>query len=85
MFTSTISKPDANAQALAYAQNYANVNGQCNSQVNLQYNHYGWGYVSVMLTKMDTYEQYYFDIYYGGSGLFGSVPSGNYDITIYYY
>jgi hypothetical protein len=83
MFTSTISKPDANAQALAYAQNYANVNGQCNSQVNLQYNHYGWGYVSVMLTKMDTYEQYYFDIYYGGSGLFGSVPSGNYDITIY--
>lgn len=83
MFTSTISKPDANAQALAYAQNYADMNGECISHVNLQYNHYGWGYISVMLTKNDTYEQYFFDIYSGGSGMLGSVPAGNYDISIY--
>jgi hypothetical protein len=82
-YTSIVSKEDANAQALAYAQNYANTHGQCNSQVNIQYNHYGWGYVSLLFTKTDTYEQYYFDIYSSGSGLLAGIPSGNYDITIY--
>lgn len=85
MFTSTLSKQDANNQALAYAQDYANSYGLCNQSVELQYNHYGWGggYISVILTKTDTYEQYFFDIYYTGYGMLGSVPAGNYDVTIY--
>jgi hypothetical protein len=82
MFTSALSQQDANDQALTYAQNAANTNGQCSQGINLQYQHYSWGNVSVQLINNVTFEQYFFDINSSGSGFLGSVPLGNYNITI---
>jgi len=83
MHTSIISKAEANTIALGYAQWYADIYGQCNGNVTLNYMF--WGAASnlyITFTKTDTYEQYFFTINSGGSGSFGSVPQGNYDINI---
>lgn len=82
-FTSAISQPDANQQAQNYAQQYANTNGTCASQVDLYYYNNSWGnYVTVSLENLTTYEWFYFEIYSSGSGILGTVPQGDYLVSI---
>jgi hypothetical protein len=81
-FTSFISQQDANLQAQNYAQQYANTNGICASQVNLTYNNNSWGnYITIILENFSTYEQFYFEITSSGSGILGTVPQGDYLVS----
>jgi hypothetical protein len=83
MFTSIVSQFDANNQALTYAQNYANQNGQCQADVLMTYDNWAGGPTFyVYMINLSTSAPYYFEISSAGSGLLGSVPAGDYNIEI---
>jgi len=85
MFTSTLSKQDANNKALQYAQTQANQNGTCQAlpMISVTSANYDllYGY-KVRFTNTSTQMQYEYQISYGGSTL-GQIPAGYYDIFIY--
>lgn len=83
MFTSTISKLDANQKAYNYAQNYANEHGTCRTlpvTINFMNRAYRQSF-DVYLTNVSTDES--FSFYTStANGTLGEVPPGNYDIRI---
>jgi YD repeat-containing protein len=82
-FTSTLSQPDADQQAQAYAQAQANQYGTCQaSNVSLYYNNNVGVDFILDLYNVDTGEEFWFDAYSFTSGNLGDVPPGNYNITI---
>ncbi|HEY8421123.1 MAG TPA: DUF5977 domain-containing protein [Thermoclostridium sp.] len=85
MFSSTISQQDANDQATAYAQNYANINGTCQHiQANYSYsNNTLSGEFMITFTNVNTSAYYEFYIGPSGSGSLGTIPAGVYDIHVF--
>lgn len=82
MFTSTISKADANNQAYQYAQTQANTYGTCQSGFTLYGNNSSYGYVYIILTNTSTSEQYYYELYNSGNQIIDNLPAGYYHIEI---
>lgn len=81
MFSSFVSQSDANNQALQYAQNYANQNGQCVTDVLLTCdNEIGGVTMHVVLTSLETNDVYYFES--NGFSELGTIPAGHYDVEI---
>ncbi|MCD0487944.1 DUF5977 domain-containing protein [Pedobacter sp. MC2016-14] len=86
LYSSTSSQAEADALAVEYAQNYANVYG-CSriipETVNVNYDVNQPGF-RVKLINDATHIEYDYELSIGG-GLLGQVPSGSYTITIYSY
>lgn len=84
MFTSTISQADADAQATAYGQAQANINGTCVSSniTILCNNNVTPGTVYMQYYNENTHQMYNFSATQGSNINLGTIPAGTYSITI---
>lgn len=85
MFSSTISKADANNQATSYGQTQANITGTCtSSSVTVQCNNtVSGGTFYMQYYNQSTGQMYNFNVSNTGYNInLGSIPAGTYTITI---
>ncbi|KIC89215.1 DUF5977 domain-containing protein [Flavihumibacter sp. ZG627] len=84
MFSSTVSKADANNQATAYGQAQANIYGACTSSTVslLCNNNVSNGTFFISFFNESTGASYNFTSSYGYGVTLGSIPAGNYTISI---
>jgi hypothetical protein len=73
----------ANSLAINWAQDQANMNGDCVAYVSLPYTNDSPGPIYVTMTNVSTSQTYYFEMDAWTSSSLGSVPVGIYNIDIY--